>query len=75
MKQTRKASLIESCLNTALGFGVGLAAQIITFPLFDINIPMASQAAIAAVFTLVSIARGYVLRRLFESLRVRGVLP
>lgn len=75
MKQTRKASLIESVLNTALGFGVGLAAQIVTFPLFGINIPMASQAAIAAVFTCVSIARGYVLRRLFESLRVRGVLP
>lgn len=75
MKQTRKASLIESCLNTTLGFGVGLAAQIITFPLFGVSLPLASNMAIAAVFTCVSIARGYVLRRLFESLRVRGVLP
>lgn len=75
MKQTRRASLIESVLNTTLGFGVGLAAQIITFPLFGVNLPLVSNMAIAGVFTCVSIARGYVLRRLFESLRVRGVLP
>ena len=73
MKQTRKASLIESVLNTALGFGVGFAAQVVTFPWFGVNLPVASQFAIAAIFTVVSIARGFVLRRLFETLRVRGV--
>lgn len=74
-KQTRKASLVEVVLNTALGYGVALAAQIIVFPWFGINISLASNLLIGAIFTVVSIARGFALRRLFEALRVRGVLP
>lgn len=74
-KQTRKASLVETLLNTALGYGVALAAQIIVFPWFGINIPLSSNILIGAVFTVVSIARGFILRRMFEALRVRGVLP
>lgn len=74
-KQTRKASLIETLLNTALGYGVALVAQIIVFPWFGIDIPLSSNVAIGLIFTLVSVARGFVLRRLFEALRVRGVLP
>jgi hypothetical protein len=74
-KQTRKASLVETLLNTALGYGVALSAQIIVFPWFGINIPLSSNIAIGLIFTIVSIARGFVLRRAFEVLRVRGVLP
>lgn len=74
MKQTRKASLVETLLNTALGYGVALAAQILVFPMFGIVIPLSSNIMIGAVFTVVSIARGFVLRRVFESLRVRGIL-
>lgn len=74
-KQTRRASLIETLLNTALGYGIALAAQIIVFPWFGIHIPLSSNIAIGMIFTVVSIARGFVLRRLFEALRVRGVLP
>lgn len=74
-KQTRKASLIETLLNTALGYGVALTAQIVVFPWFGINIPLSSNILIGAIFTVVSIARGFILRRLFEALRVRGVLP
>lgn len=74
-KQTRKASLIETLLNTAIGYGVALMAQIVVFPWFGINIPLSSNILIGAVFTGVSIARGFVLRRMFEALRVRGVLP
>lgn len=75
LKQSRRASLIETVLNTALGYGVALASQIIVFPWFGINIPFSSNIAIGLIFTVVSIARGFVLRRFFESLRVRGVLP
>ncbi|MBY9045458.1 DUF7220 family protein, partial [Pseudomonas fluorescens] len=74
-KQTRKASLIETLLNTALGYGVALLAQIVVFPWFGIHVPLSSNIAIGMIFTVVSIARGFVLRRLFEALRVRGVLP
>lgn len=75
IKQTRKASMVETLLNTALGYGVALTAQIVVFPWFGINIPLSSNIAIGVIFTVVSIVRGFVLRRLFEMLRVRGVLP
>jgi uncharacterized membrane protein (DUF485 family) len=74
-KQTRRASFIETLLNTALGYDVALIAQIVVFPWFGINVPLSSNIAIGMIFTIVSIARGFVLRRLFEALRVRGVLP
>lgn len=74
-KQTRKASMVETLLNTALGYGVALSAQIVVFPWFGINIPLSSNIAIGVIFTIVSIARGFLLRRAFEALRVRGVLP
>lgn len=75
IKQTRRASLAETLLNTALGFGVAMSAQILVFPLFGIHIPLSSNFLIGAIFTVVSIARGFALRRLFEYLRVNGLLP
>jgi hypothetical protein len=74
-KQTRKASLAESLMNVAIGYGVALASQIIVFPWFGIIIPLSSNILIGIIFTVVSIGRSFALRRLFETLRVRGVLP
>lgn len=74
MKQTRKASLAEALANIAIGYCVAIAAQVAIFPLFGIHIGAGSHAAIGGLFTGVSLVRSYVLRRLFEALRVRGVL-
>lgn len=73
-KQTRKASLVETLLNTALGYGVAVTTQAIVFPWFGIYAPLSTNLLIGLVFTVVSIARGFVLRRLFEALRVHGAL-
>jgi hypothetical protein len=73
-KQSKRASLVESLVNIAIGYGAAIAAQVVIFPLFGINIPAGEHMAIAALFTLVSLVRSYVLRRLFETLRVEGVL-
>jgi hypothetical protein len=74
-KQTRKGSLAESLMNVAAGFSTAIAANIIMFPWFGISIPLASNIEIALIFTVISIARSFALRRFFEALRVRGVLP
>jgi hypothetical protein len=74
-KQTRKASLAESLMNVAFGYGIALASQIVVFPWFGINIPLSSNIAIGLIFTAVALARQFALRRLFEALRVRRVLP
>jgi hypothetical protein len=75
MKQTRRASFIEAWFSVAIGYGVALASQIIVFPWFDIHIGLSENIAIGLVFTAISIVRGFAVRRLFEHLRVKGILP
>lgn len=74
MKQSRRASLTEAIANIAIGYCVAIAAQVVIFPLFGIHISPASHASIGALFTVVSLVRSYALRRLFETLRVSGVM-
>lgn len=68
MSQSRKASLTECVLNVAIGYGVAVIAQIAIFPLFGIHVGLAENLAIGAVFTVISIARSYVMRRVFNRL-------
>jgi len=74
MKQTPKASLIETALNTTIGYGIAVTTQAIVFPWFGLHAPLTTNMAIGLVFTAASVVRGYVLRRLFEALRVHGAL-
>jgi hypothetical protein len=66
--QTRYQSFVESCINVAIGYGVALMSQIIVFPLFGIHISLSSNIAIGAIFTVISIARSYAVRRVFNKL-------
>ena len=69
MSQSRTHSAFESVANVAIGYGVSIAAQMAIFPAFGIVIPMQSNLAIGACFTVVSLARSYTLRRMFNGLR------
>lgn len=73
MKQSRTMSLVEAIANVAVGFGVAVLAQIVVFPLFGLDVPFTDNLLIGAIFTVVSIGRSFVLRRVFETIRVRGV--
>lgn len=64
--QTKKHSLIESFTNVAVGYTINLGVQLIVFPLFGFNVTMADNLLIGLIFTVVSIARSYTLRRLFN---------
>lgn len=75
MSQSRRASAIESAINVVVGFGVAIAAQVVVFPLFGVAaMPMSAHLGIGSVFTVVSLARSYALRRLFNLLHTQGVL-
>lgn len=67
MEQSKLGSLIETCLNTAIGFGVALLSQIVVFPMFGIDVPFSTNLGIGAWFTAISVARGYVIRRWFNA--------
>ena len=63
MSQSRIGSLIEAIINTAIGFLITLALTPIIYPLFGHTFTAAQNIGITAIFTGVSVARGYVLRR------------
>lgn len=53
------------------GYGVAVLTQVTVFPLFGLKTTMRENLAIGAIFTAVSLTRSYVLRRAFETIRVR----
>jgi hypothetical protein len=66
MMQSRRMSLIEALSNVAIGYGVAVLAQIAVFPLFGLQVSLSDNLLIGALFTLVSVARSYAVRRMFE---------
>lgn len=66
--QTKKHSLIESLVNILIGYFTALFSQFLIFPLFDINIPIQDNLLIGFYFTLISLARSYLVRRYFNNL-------
>jgi len=64
--QSKRMSLVESVLNVLIGLVVAVVAQIVVFPWFGIYIGLAQNLGIAAIFTVVSIARSYFVRRFFN---------
>jgi hypothetical protein len=64
-------SLLEAVANVVLGYVLAVMTQIVVFPLFGLRLAIRDGLLIGAVFTLVSLARSYVLRRVFEALRMR----
>ncbi len=70
MKQSRLMSLVEAVANVIVGYGVAVVTQILIFPIFGLHTTLAQNLKMGAVFTMVSIARSFALRRVFESIRI-----
>ena len=64
--QSRLLSLIEILISTFLGFLVGLFSNIIVLPLFGLHASISDSIWISVIFTLIGIARSYLIRRLFN---------
>ena len=71
MKQSRLMSLLESVANVIVGYGIAVLTQILIFPIFGLHTTLAQNLKMGAIFTIVSIARSFALRRLFEAIRMR----
>lgn len=69
MTQPRHHSLLEAAANVAIGYVIAIAAQIVIFPLFGIYASTSDHLLIGLAFTVVSLARSYALRRLFNRWR------
>ena len=73
MKQSRSTSFLKSLISTAAGFTIGLASQYFILPLLGVAISLHQNITFAVIMTVISIARGYLLERVFEffGMRVR----
>lgn len=65
--QTKKQSFIEAVTNTTVGFIISLTATFIIFPLVGVATTPFKNVLITLFFTAISIARGYIIRRVFNS--------
>jgi len=70
MKQSRLMSLVEAVANVIVGYGVAVVTQILIFPIFGLHTTLAQNLQMGLLFTGVSIIRSFLLRRLFEAIRV-----
>lgn len=64
--QTKRQSLIETLAGVSIGYVVALASQLVIFPLFGLHPSLSQNLLIGLYFTAISIARGYVVRRVFN---------
>lgn len=64
--QSRIDSFMESITNTAIGFGISMLTWSIVAWAYGIPMTVSTNLQITGIFTVVSIARQYVLRRIFD---------
>jgi len=66
-KQTRIDSFMEALTNVAIGFAINFVANWLILPAyFDIEPDLASFAGLGIIYTFISIARSYIIRRAFN---------
>jgi hypothetical protein len=62
---TRIKSLFESGCNIVIGFAVSFLSNMIILPIFGMPFKMSSFGLIGGIYTVISLVRSYVIRRLF----------
>jgi hypothetical protein len=67
-------SFVESVTSILVGFGISLTAQIYFLPLLGVSISFHQNLTFALIMTVISIARQFVMRRIFEALHIRRPL-
>ena len=68
--QSRWMSLVESAINIVVGYCLAVLTQVLVFPMFGLSLSLGENLGIGAVFTAISLARSFVLRRIFNGLSV-----
>jgi len=73
VSQTRIGSFVEAWANIAIGFTINWTANMLILPLFGFDVTAGQAVGIGIFFTVISLARSYVLRRWFNGLRFGNV--
>jgi hypothetical protein len=67
MNQTRLGSLIEVAINIAIGFSLNWCMNLLVLPLYGFHITGSQAFSMGLIFTIISVVRGYVIRRWFNA--------
>lgn len=67
MNQTRLGSFIEACINVLIGFTINFIANMLILPLIGFHITPGQNLFIGVLYTIISVARSYVVRRWFNA--------
>lgn len=67
MNQTRLGSFIEAWINVAIGFTINFCANLFILPLIGFHISVGQNLFIGVLYTLISVARSYTIRRWFNA--------
>jgi hypothetical protein len=67
MNQTRLGSFIEAWINVAIGFAINFVANMLILPLIGFHITAGQNLFIGVLYTIISVARSYVIRRWFNA--------
>ena len=65
--QSKRESMIETLMNVGIGWFISFIANMLVLPLFGYNINLTDGVLISIIFTIISIVRGYMVRRWFNS--------
>jgi hypothetical protein len=68
-RQSRRKSMLEIAISTAIGFLVSLVLTAVVMPAFGYPTTWAHDFWITTIFTVASLVRGYCVRRMFEAWR------
>lgn len=66
MRQSRLGSLVEVSINIFIGYWINFIANLLILPLFGFHITLTDNLIMGLIYTLISVARSYVVRRWFE---------
>lgn len=67
MLQPRWHSWVETCCFTAIGFGISWFLNVVVLRAWGFPVSVYDSFWIACVFTIASLARGYLVRRWFNA--------
>lgn len=69
--QKKSHSFLESIFNVIVGFGINMGANLIVLPWFGFKVSVGTAFNIGVIFTVISIVRSYVLRRIFNRVMLK----
>ena len=64
--QSKRESFLEALTNVIIGYVISVASQLVIFPHFDVHLPLIVNLEMGLWFTVISLARSYLLRRWFN---------